>query len=230
MTRTSFGFLFMAIMFAGVTLDERVLADDLSGVYFGGNFGRARNSYDTGFIDSQIANGAASAGDTVTDTAKSVQKMSDAWWLDAGYFVTRYFGVEASFLHIGEIRYLTVGTLNGSGGGQPINSTTEVTSHGPALSMVLRLPLAEAFEADLRLGDYFGKATLDNNITVDTHSAFTASSKSSSSLLAGVGASYTLDGHWSIRVDYLRINKAGDSDTVGTFSVNMATAGVSFTF
>jgi opacity protein-like surface antigen len=48
--------------------------------------------------------------------------------------------------------------------------------------------------------------------------------------LAGVGAAYTVGGHVSIRLDYLRVNKTGSSDATGKFSVNMATAGVSYTF
>jgi opacity protein-like surface antigen len=47
--------------------------------------------------------------------------------------------------------------------------------------------------------------------------------------LAGLGASYTVAGHWSVRIDYLRFNKTGDTE-VGKFSVNLASAGVSYTF
>jgi opacity protein-like surface antigen len=49
-------------------------------------------------------------------------------------------------------------------------------------------------------------------------------------LLAGVGAAYSFAGHWSVRVDYLRVDKTGDSGSSGKFSVNVASAGVSFTF
>jgi opacity protein-like surface antigen len=58
----------------------------------------------------------------------------------------------------------------------------------------------------------------------------TIRSANGSSLLAGVGASYTLDGHLSIRLDYLRVDKTGDDNSVGKFSVNAATVGVSYTF
>jgi opacity protein-like surface antigen len=230
MTHTSFGFLFAAIMLVGATLDEKVLADEMSGAYLGGNFGRARNSYGTGFIDSEIENAATGAGDTVNLTAKSIRRMSDAWWVNTGYFLTPYVGIDAAFLHIGEIKYVAVGTLTSSSGSGSISTTNEITSHGPALSLILRLPIAESLEADLRVGDYYGKATLDNTLTVGADSEFTPSSKSGSSLLIGVGASYTIEGHWSIRLDYLRVNQTGDSDTVGKFSVNLATAGVSYTF
>ncbi|HME41108.1 MAG TPA: outer membrane beta-barrel protein, partial [Steroidobacteraceae bacterium] len=161
----------------------------------------------------------------------SIQKMSDAWWANAGYYFIPYVGIDAAFLHIGELRYIAVGQVNGSIGNQPFSTENEVTSHGPALSLMLRLPLAESFAADLRLGDYYGKATWNNTLSVGANSAFTTpTSKSASSLLAGVGASYTIGGHVSIRLDYLRVNKTGSADTTGKFSVNLATAGVAFTF
>jgi len=98
------------------------------------------------------------------------------------------------------------------------------------VSLIGRLPLTESFEADLRVGDYYGKAVLDNQITVGSKGVSLSSSKSNSSLLAGVGGAYTFGGHWSIRLDYLRVNQTGDTNTVGKFSVNLATAGVSYTF
>jgi opacity protein-like surface antigen len=230
MTRTGFAISWTAIWLGAAALAQSVPAGDLSGAYLGGNFGRARNSYDTGFLDGQIASAAAGAGDTVDFTARSIQRMSDAWWADGGYFFTPYVGIDAAFLHIGEMRYVAVGQLTNLFGSQSIGTENEVTSHGPALSLILRLPLTESFGADLRLGDYFGKATLDDSVNVGSNSTSTIASKSSSSLLAGVGASYTIGGHVSIRLDYLRINKTGSSDTIGKFNVNLATAGVSYTF
>jgi opacity protein-like surface antigen len=230
MTRTGFAISSTAILLAAAALAQSVPADDLSGAYLGGNFGRARSSYDTGFIDGQITSAAAGAGDTVDLTARSTQRMSDAWWADAGYFFTPYVGVDAAFLHIGEMRYVAVGQITSLFGSKSIGTENEVTSHGPALSLILRLPLTESFAANLRLGDYYGKATWDNSINVGANSTFTPTSKSESSLLAGVGAAYTVGGHVSIRLDYLRVNKTGSSDATGKFSVNMATAGVSYTF
>jgi hypothetical protein len=230
MTRTSFGFLFAVAMLGAAALDGKVLADDSSGAYLGGNFGRARDSYETSFIDNQIEGIAAAAGETVNFTARSIRKMSDAWWVNTGYFFTPYVGIDAAFFHLGEIKYFAVGKLAIAGTSQSISTTTEVTSHGPALSLIGRLPLTESFEADLRVGDYYGKAVVDNQVTVGSKGVFLSSSKSSSGLLAGVGGAYTFGGHWSIRLDYLRVSRTGDSHTVGKFSVNLATAGVSFTF
>jgi len=204
-------------------------ADDLDGTYVGANFGRARNTYGTGFIDSQLSSEAAAAGDTLALTRKSTNRLADYWSADAGYLFTPYVGVEAAFLHLGEIKYIAVGSVTNSGTTESLTSTTEVTSHGPALSLLLRLPLAEAFEADFRVGDYFGKTTLDSNLIVGSNNQFTAHSKNGSSLLADLGAAYTVAAHYSFRVDYLRVENAGDSST-GKFSVNVLAAGVTYTF
>jgi opacity protein-like surface antigen len=49
-------------------------------------------------------------------------------------------------------------------------------------------------------------------------------------LLAGAGASFTVAGHWSGRLAYLRVQNTGDNATTGRFSVNLLTAGLSYTF
>lgn len=208
-------------------------ADDsgnlLSNVYIGGNFGRALNSYNTGFIDQQYEDQAAEFGDSVGVTGRSVHRFVDVWWGNAGYFFNPYVALDVAFLHLGELRYKTTGELNVGGTEYPDRTSTEVTSHGPAISLLGRLPLTDALEADIRLGDYVGKTNFYSLIVTNGSSVETAS-KTSSSLLAGVGAAYSFAGHWSVRVDYLRVDKTGDSGSSGKFSVNVASAGVSFTF
>jgi hypothetical protein len=230
MARVHWGFVLLVLLAVGAGA-ESAFAADLSGAYLGGNFGRAQNKYDTASnIDSQIVTEAENAGDTLTFTARSTRDLSDAWWVNAGYFLNSYVGFDAAFFHLGELKYEAVGTLTDIfGGKQSLYTTSTVNSHGPAVSLILRLPLTEEFALDLRLGDYYGKTTFTNSITVGSTTNSETVSPSTSSLLAGVGASYAFAGHWSVRLDYLRVNKTGDSQT-GRFSVNLASAGVSFTF
>jgi hypothetical protein len=214
---------------AGLGLQCAARADDTGGAYFGGSFGRAHNTYDTGSLDSQLDAEAVASGDSIAYTSRSTRRMSDAWWGDAGYLFNPYIGIEAAFIHLGEIKYRSVGSLTTASGNDSISSATEISSEGPALSVVLRLPLTEEFALDLHAGDYYGKAKASANLAVASNSAPTSSSSSSSSLLVGVGAAYTIAAHWSLRGEVLRINKAGDS-AVGTFSVNVVAVGASFTF
>ncbi len=111
------------------------------------------------------------------------------------------------------------GTLGTAAGNFPFITTTAVTSSGPALALLVRLPLAESWDINVRVGDFFGKTTLTTGF--DVNSVYTVSPQSArkSSLLAGVGGAYTFAGHWSVRLDYLRIDRAGDSSTVGKFQM-----------
>jgi len=230
MSRTKFAVLFVAILCVTPARQETARATDLSGVYFGGNFGRSRDEYGTGTLDSELDAQAKSAGDTASYSRKSVQRLSDVWWADAGYFFTPYVALDAAFIRLGQVRYVAVGKVTNSAGSEFLSSSTEVASRGAALSVILRLPLVEAFEVDLRLGDYLGKASSDNGLTVGANREYQPVSKSGSSLLAGVGGAYNIDGHWSVRLDYLRVNDTGNSASTGKFSVNLTTLGASFTF
>ena len=141
----------ITIAMLGVTAAR---ADDVdAGAYFGGNFGRAHNTFDTAFIDSELAAAATVDGDTAAYRAKSTRRMSDVWWADGGYLFNPYVGIEAAFFHLGEIKYWAVGTLITPAGEDALSTKSEISSKGPALSLVLRLPLTNAFEADLRVGD-----------------------------------------------------------------------------
>jgi hypothetical protein len=204
-------------------------ADGLSGLYFAGGFGRAENTYDTGFLDDPYVTSAAAAGYKLKFTSSSVQRWDDTWWSGAGYMVWNYVGIDAMFLHAGELTHRATGELKNLGD-EPFDDTAAVTSHGPALSMLLRLPLAESFALDMRLGDYYAKTTLTAGTFYRSKYTQGIQTHNGSSLLAGLGAAYTFAGHWSLRLDYLRVNDAGAGAIVGKYSVNLATVGASFTF
>jgi opacity protein-like surface antigen len=134
------------------------------------------------------------------------------------------------FIHLGELSHRADGTLEASTGDKPVITTATVRSHGPALSALGRLPLTDSLDIELRLGDYFGRTILTHGFEFDSKYQATTLSANASSLLAGVGAAYTFAGHWSVRLDYLRINRAGQDNTVGKYSANLATIGARFTF
>jgi opacity protein-like surface antigen len=47
---------------------------------------------------------------------------------------------------------------------------------------------------------------------------------------AGLGVSYVIAGHWSARLDYLRIEHAGDGATTGKYNAAILAVGASYTF
>jgi opacity protein-like surface antigen len=229
---TSFKIVCATLMVGAVLCAQSACADSdsLDGLFLGGSFGRARNEFNTVSVEDQFVGEAKSAGDTLKYTGSSVHRDSNAWWVDAGYMPWMHFGVDAAFLHLGELSSHATGSLKIPGvGTDSVLSTAKITSRGPALAVLFRLPLAEHWDVDFRLGDYLGKSTETSGIFFKKVSQTTPESSSASSLLAGVGSAYTFLGHWSVRLDYIRVDHAGNSDT-GKFNVNLASLGVRFTF
>jgi len=229
MKRSHFRYSCAALLILGAAFAQGAPAVDFSGLFLGGNYGRAYNGYDTSTIDSAFQSSAASAGDTLSKSSGHVQRGLNAWWFNAGYWFLPNFGVDAAYLHLGSWNYNAVGTLKTLAGNEPITTGAAVTSRGPALSLLARLPLTESFEVDARVGDYYGRTSLNTFFNLNSQYTATPASASSSSLLLGVGGGFTFAGHWCIRVDYLRINQAGTGNT-GKYSVNFPSAGVTYTF
>jgi opacity protein-like surface antigen len=67
-----------------------------------------------------------------------------------------------------------------------------------------------------------------NILNAATYST-TIQSANRSSLMAGLGVFYVFAGHWSARLDYLRIQHAGES-TTGKYNAGILAAGASYTF
>jgi hypothetical protein len=217
-----------ALLVAALGVQPTARADGASGVYVGGSAGRARNDYDTTLFESQLMTLAGNGGQTLTFSESVLRKRSNAWWAYVGDMRWSYIGIEALYLHLGELTYWSAGTLQPPT--QALAETTTVRSRGPAVALRFRIPVAEGFDLDLRIGDYYGKTTLFNVYEINSVVTPQTRSTTGSSLLLGLGAGYTFGGHWSARLDYLRINQSGDSATVGKYSVDLATAGLSYTF
>ena len=206
-------------------------AEALQGVYLDGEFGRARNTYDTNTLDSQWRALVSESHETLKLTARSDERYANAWSASAGYLFNPYVGLEAGFVHAGELRYIAAGTVTATGSAAKSTSLhAEVTSHGPVLALVGRLPLLESLDLDLKVGAYDGHSEINDTLTLGSHSAPGGSEKNTVSLLGGVGVGVKVLDHLSVRLAYLHINHTGDTATTGRFNIDMATAGLRWTF
>jgi opacity protein-like surface antigen len=94
---------------------------------------------------------------------------------------------------------------------------------------MLRAPLGNGLDLNFRVGDYYGRTAVTQGYALaGTYSPGTITT-TVSSLLVGAGASFTFDGHWSAKLDYLKIKRAGDTRT-GEFDLDLWTLGTSYTF
>lgn len=219
----------VVIMFGFAALSQTASANDISGLYVGGNLGLARIDYDNALYQDQIESQAAGLG-TLDFTSAYLHKRNTAWWVDTGYMVSPYLGIEASYLHFGALSDRVSGNFTQTGGTpEAVILATSLGSKGPALGLIFRLPLTDSFAVNLRLADYYGRTNLINTLDA-TKQTSTRETANNSSLLAALGAAYTFYGHWSAHLDYLRVNQAGNSSNVVRYDVDMASVGLSYTF
>jgi opacity protein-like surface antigen len=217
-----------AFALAALSSAHLAAAGTLDGLFFGGDYGRSRSTYDPNFVNGQFQSAAAADDASITYGTPWVSRTSNAWWAHAGYWFGPNWGIDAAFLHLGEFKTSSDGTLETLFGSESLTSGAEVSSHGPAASLLGRLPLTEALEIDLRVGDYFGKTTETTAILLASQYSTQPNSATRSSLLVGAGAGYAIGNHFSIRLDYLFIARVGNS-TVGKYNVSLPSVGFTFT-
>jgi opacity protein-like surface antigen len=229
MIRTCTQFLIATLVLGAALFATRARADAVEGLYLGGNIGWSQSTYNTGFVNTFFQSQATSAGDTLSFTSSSVRRTGSAWSIDAGYWFGPSLGIDASYIHLGDLTYHASGTLAPSAVGGTVATAATLNSEGPALALLWRLPLTDALALTLRAGDYYGHTSLASDLVFNSIARAQTQSSNASSLLLGAGVGYTLASHWSVRVDYLRIIQAGDSH-VGRFDAGLATVGASYTF
>ena len=219
--------ILISILLGG--LAQPALADGISGLYLGGSGGLAKIDYDNSAYQTQLQNAVTGFG-TLDFTSASLHDRKTAWWANVGYMAWPYVGIDASYLHLGELYNQVDGSFTGNGGTTTsVGAATRVSSKGPALGLLFRLPLAESLDINLRVADYYARSTLTNILNAASYST-TIQTSNRSTLLAGLGVAYVFLGHWSARLDYLRIEHAGDSNTTGRYNAGILAAGASYTF
>ena len=203
-------------------------AEGLEGLYVGGSVGIAKFATDNTAYQTQLQSSVAGFG-ALDFTSASLHDRKTAWWVNTGYMVLPFVGIDASYLHLGEYYNQVNGTFTQNGGTPlSVGAATRLRSAGPALGVLFRLPLAESFDLNFRLADYYGRTTLTNILNAATYTT-AVQTANRSSLLGGLGASYFFLGHWSARLDYLRVQHAGDSAT-GRYNAGILAVGASYTF
>ena len=224
--RIQSGFLLLMALFA---LKQAACADGLTGLYIGGSVGVAKIATDTAAYQNELEGQVAGFG-ILEFTSAALEDRKTAWWVNTGYMAWRFVGIDASYLHLGELYYQAFGTYTPDGGAaQSVGATTRLKSQGPALGLLFQLPLLENFNLNLRIADYYARTTLTNILTLPSSYTPTVQTANASSLLVGLGASYTFAGHWSARLDYLRVERAGDS-TTGKYNASYLALGASYNF
>jgi len=207
------------------------IADD-TGFYVGANVGRVLRTYRLTDLDNGVITAFGGTNSGLVLSSTSLRKDRVMWTADVGYMASRNFAIEASYLHLGSLAYSSSGTLTPSGGSttSAVSSNLDIKSRGPALAVLGVLPMSNWWEIDARLGAYEGKTTTTYTTTVDVNTRSGTLSKTSTSILAGLGTALTVSSHCNLRVDYMRLESLKEQALSRSFNVDLVTAGVVFVF
>jgi hypothetical protein len=206
------------------------LADDGVGVYFGANVGYTLSTYRRADLDSAVVDAFSGAGYTAALSGSSLHNEHSPWSVNAGYQVTRYFGLEASYIELGTLKYAASGTATSIFASASTTVDLAIRSRGPALALVGVLPMTNDWDLEARLGAYEGKTLTESVVTVQPNTTSGFDSKTSTSLLVGVRAAYVIAAHWVLHLDYTHLNQLGERDFDKSFNVDLLTAGVTYAF
>jgi opacity protein-like surface antigen len=218
----------LLITFAAV---PHAWAAEDSGFYLDASAVRAVRTLDRSGLDAALTNAVSSqAGGTLALDGSTVQRDAATWTAGVGYRASTYFAVEVSYLDLGHLWYTGSGIETFPAGPISLTTVLDVTSKGPALDVVGILPLLEGLEVGVRAGAFEGKTTTDFSNTTSNGVVAGSMSKTTTSLLVGVGASYAFSGHWAAQIQLLHLNGLQECFLDHKFNVDIATLGLTYMF
>lgn len=215
-----------ASLLLSVGLTARPAAADESGWYVGADAGYTLDTYRRADIDNGIRAQFSGSGETLDLSSSFVHERQTPAALEVGYRFTSYFGIEASYLALGTLEYASRGKVVDIGAAA---FALSFKSHGAALALSGTLPMTNSWNLTARLGGYEGQ-TVTDYAAGGASSARGSDSKTSASLLAGVGAQCVVTAHWVLHLDYTHLNQLGEKVLSQSFNVDLLTAGVSYVF
>jgi len=216
-----------AAAFASLLISGTSAAAEESGVYVTASYGKAPKLFSRSDLDDAFA---AVLKQTLTLESSSARKHDTIWSAGVGYRMGQNVAVEATYFDLGKIHYDAAGSALLSGTNYATAIDLDTRSRGPALALVWVLPLWNAWGVDTRAGIYHGKTSTRYVTTLGENERSHSGSANSTSLLLGIGGSYTATEHLIVRLDYFHLNDIKEEGFNAKFDADIVTAGMTYQF
>lgn len=181
-------------------------------------------------------------------TASRAESHDTAYRATIGYQFDPYFGLEAGFVDLGEIRADSTGSYSygticpgGSSGvclplatSGPDASSADLRARGWVVAVTGSWPITSQWSLFARLGAFDAHSRLDiANTPSGPTDPFVPNSVRVSDTrwdpTYGIGVDYSPIDHWALRLGWDRYASLGDRNTTGKYSVNLVSLGVVYT-
>jgi hypothetical protein len=151
-----------------------------------------------------------------------------AWSALAGYRIFDYAAVEVAYVDLGSLSEFQPARSFTPIIGLPITLPEverELETTAPTISALGILPVTDSWDVFLRLGWYFA----DQKVTFRSP-AYTGSRKTygTDGVLFGAGTQYNFGEHWTVRLDFQRLDDVGENNGFGSSDIDVLSLGVLF--
>lgn len=203
------------------------------GWYYGLNGGKSQADIVKSELDGDANSLIATAGPPLSSTS-TLEDTDTSWSIFFGYQFSPYFAFEAGYLNFGSYTYHYAGTANLTGFGGGANDPTSVDLtldfKGYPVTAIGILPLGPVFDLHARAGVLFTTAEETFASTAGTARIGFSDSATSQDLFYGAGAAMNLGDTWSLSLDWVRYDKAGDGDTVAETNLDALSLSLIYRF
>jgi opacity protein-like surface antigen len=165
-------------------------------------------------------------------TTASFDSKDNAYGFVVGWRFSEHLAFEGGYLDLGDVKYRdrSVGLFDNTPPVETWQQNIDSSTSGIALSALGILPLSYRWEVYVRGGALLANNTASLFISDGIGSEKFRASKSGFDMLAGAGISFSIAEIYNIRLEYLRVFDAGETDTLDEADVDLATLNVTVAF
>jgi OOP family OmpA-OmpF porin len=193
-------------------------------VGFGGESSGAGTSRSQ--MDENLAAIFESVGLDVVGATSTLDDSDTGFGLAGGYQLNDHFALEFAYVELGSVSYRSVATVSDGIDQFDADISLETSADGPAVSVLGILPIGERFSLFGRAGLSFLNATGTARITRDGASDRASQSSQKSDPVLGVGAEFSWNRHFAIRLAWDRYFDVGTEDVTGDIDADQITLGL----
>jgi OOP family OmpA-OmpF porin len=201
-----------------------------SGWYFGLAAGRSQADLDQAELDEIVLDTFFSVGFPVITGSSTLEDTDTTWSVVAGYRLTPFIALEASYTDFGAAEYRSSGTVNPPGPtpSAPASYSVDFAAKGFTVAAVGAIPLGEMFDIHARAGILFADMEISQTASIGAGSASETYSADSRDLLYGLGVGLHLKERWSFNLDWQQFKDVGDEDETGESDLDTLSLGIAF--
>ena len=198
------------------------------GVGFGGE--SSASGLSQGQVDENLVAIFNSVGLEVVNFTSTLDDSDTGYGLTVGYQLNDHFAFEFAYVDVGSVDYQATATVSDGVVQGDAELGLESSAHGPVLSALGILPIGERFSVFGRVGLSLLNAEGTARISLEDISERASQSSQKSDPVLGVGAEFSFNKYFAIRLAWDRYFDVGTEDVIGDVDADFITLGMRMGF